>query len=90
MLSRDVHDLVFRIYGNMLGLEPAAIPGIAAAACAFDTAIVMGIAAIRWRASWFPQVKETFLAYWGDEASKDENEEFSVQYSLNGQVRPAE
>ena len=26
MLTRDAHDLVFRIYGHVLGMEPEAIP----------------------------------------------------------------
>ncbi len=35
-LSRDVHDFAFRIYGELLGIDPAAIPGMVADACLFD------------------------------------------------------
>jgi len=90
MLSRDVHDLVFRIYGNMLGMEPESIPGVVAAACVFDSAIVLGIAAIKWRSSWLPQVKETFAAYWSDDTQEEQTEDFNAQYSVNGRVHPAE
>ncbi len=90
MLSRDVHDLVFRIYGNMLGMDPETIPGVVAAACVFDSAIVLGIAAIKWRESWLPQVKETFARYWGDDSQEEAPEEFTHQYSADGRVHPAE
>ncbi|MGB7286668.1 MAG: DUF6105 family protein [Salaquimonas sp.] len=90
MLSRNVHDLVFEIYANMLGMEPESIPGVVAAACAFDTAIVMGIAAIKWRASWLPKAKETFRSYWGEDHMMDTDEEFTSEYSSNGRVHPAE
>jgi hypothetical protein len=53
--SRQVHDLVFAVYGRALGADPAAVPGMIAAASAFDTALVMTILAWGWRASWVPQ-----------------------------------
>jgi len=96
ILTRNVHDLVFQVYGNMLGMEPETIPGVVAAACAFDSAIVLGIAAIKWRSSWWPQTKATFLAYWGDESEEDRYEELSQkpfsfdEYSPSGRVHPAE
>ena len=96
MLTRQVHDIVFQLYGNTLGIDPAKIPGMVAAACAFDTAIVMGIAAIRWRASWYPQTKALFLSYWQDETIDDvdhgwrsDNLNFA-EYSRSGQAHPAE
>jgi hypothetical protein len=48
-LTRQLHDLVFQLYGNMLGIEPAAIPGMIAEACAFDTLLVVAIWALRRR-----------------------------------------
>jgi hypothetical protein len=39
--SRSLHDLVFRIYGDVLGVSPALIPGMAARACVFDSFIVL-------------------------------------------------
>lgn len=55
MLSRQVHDLFFGIYGNMLGIDPATIPPLVAKACVFDTFLLMGIWAFRRRreiAAW--------------------------------------
>lgn len=90
MLSRDVHDLVFAIYGNTLGIDPAKIPGMVAYACVFDSAIVLAIAAFRWRAMWYPQTKAAFNAYWHGDAREIEAEEFSAQYSRSGPAHPAE
>ena len=41
MLTRQAHDLVFQIYGHILGLPPADIPPLIAKALVFDTTIVM-------------------------------------------------
>ena len=53
--SRELHDLVFRVYGNTLGVPADEIPAMVAWACAVDTALIGSIAAWRWRAGWFPQ-----------------------------------
>jgi Family of unknown function (DUF6105) len=47
--SRKLHDLVFDIYGNILGLEPELIPALVAKACVFDTLLIAGIFALRKR-----------------------------------------
>jgi hypothetical protein len=49
MLSRPLHDLVFEMYGQALGIDPATIPGFIARACIFDCFIVAGIIAFRKR-----------------------------------------
>jgi len=49
MLSRQLHDLVFQLYGDMLGVDPATIPMLIAKACLFDSLIVLGIWAFRRR-----------------------------------------
>jgi hypothetical protein len=49
MFSRQLHDLVFEIYGEMLGVDPAIIPGMVAKACVFDSLIVLAILAFRRR-----------------------------------------
>ncbi|MBX3577894.1 MAG: hypothetical protein KF723_11840 [Rhizobiaceae bacterium] len=49
MLSRKVHDLVFQLYGQMIGIDPATIPGLIAQACILDTAIIGVIFAYRRR-----------------------------------------
>ncbi|MGB3417285.1 MAG: DUF6105 family protein [Mesorhizobium sp.] len=61
MLSRPLHDLVFELYGEMLGIDPATIPGMIAKACAFDSLIVAGIWAFRRRrviAGWIRTLRE--------------------------------
>jgi hypothetical protein len=47
--SRALHDLVFKLYGDMLGIDPATIPGLIAEACVFDTALLLAIWALRRR-----------------------------------------
>lgn len=56
MLSRQLHDMVFQLYGEILGIDPAIIPGMVARACVFDTFLVAGIIAFRRRkqiAAWW-------------------------------------
>ncbi|MEM6461029.1 MAG: DUF6105 family protein [Pseudomonadota bacterium] len=60
MLSRQVHDLVFQIYGDMLGIPPADIPPLVLKAIILDSAIVLGIAAFRWRRSIAARIKARF------------------------------
>ena len=55
MLSRRLHDLVFQLYGQMLGIDPAIIPGMVARACVFDGFLLMALWAFRRRrkiAAW--------------------------------------
>ncbi|WHA40070.1 DUF6105 family protein [Agrobacterium larrymoorei] len=56
MLTRQAHDLVFQIYGNVLGIPPETIPPLVARAIAVDSLIVFAIIAFRKRAaiaSWW-------------------------------------
>lgn len=56
MLSRQLHDLVFQLYGEMLGIDPVLIPGMVAKACVFDSFLVTGIVVFRRRrqiAAWW-------------------------------------
>jgi hypothetical protein len=48
-LSRQLHDLVFTIYGNILNVDPAEIPVMFLKACIFDTFLIFGIIAFRKR-----------------------------------------
>lgn len=41
MLTRQTHDLVFQIYGNILGLPPESLPPLVARAIAVDSLIVL-------------------------------------------------
>lgn len=47
--SRRIHDLVFQIYGNILGLDPESLPPLVARACVVDTAIIFAIFGFRRR-----------------------------------------
>jgi len=49
LLSRQLHDLVFELYGDLLGIDPAAIPGMVAKACVFDSFLIGAIVAWRRR-----------------------------------------
>ena len=51
MLTRQAHDLVFQIYGSVLGIPPESIPPLVARAIAVDSLIVFGIIAFRKRAA---------------------------------------
>ena len=53
-LSRLFHDHMFTIYGNMLNMPPEEVPAKIAGVFIFDTALLLAIAAYRWRKSWYP------------------------------------
>ena len=63
MLSRPFHDLVFELYGEMLNMDPAVIPGLAAKACIVDTLFLLAIWAFRRRrliAAWLRATRERY------------------------------
>src|SRR6266545_1376391 len=49
MLTRQLHDFVFQLYGEMLGVDPALIPGMVAKACVFDGLLLTAFWAFRRR-----------------------------------------
>ena len=49
ILSRQMHDLLFALYGQILGIDPAVIPPMVAKACFFDTLLLLAILAFRRR-----------------------------------------
>lgn len=49
LLTRQAHDLIFDLYGQMVGLDPATIPMLIAQACIFDTGLIVAIWAFRRR-----------------------------------------
>jgi hypothetical protein len=64
MLTRQTHDLVFAIYGNILGMPPETVPPLVARAIAFDSLLVFAIIAVRkrreiraWYRKHFPAVQ---------------------------------
>lgn len=60
IFSRQLHDLVFGLYGKILGVDPQVIPLMAAKAIAFDSLIVLAIIAYRLRKKWWPTVSALF------------------------------
>jgi hypothetical protein len=56
MLTREAHELVFNIYGNILGIPPETIPPLVARAIVVDSLIVFAIMCFRKRkaiAKWW-------------------------------------
>ncbi|WP_296020899.1 DUF6105 family protein [uncultured Agrobacterium sp.] len=56
MLTRQSHDLVFQIYGNVLGIPPETIPPLVARAIMVDSLLVFALIGFRKRkviAAWW-------------------------------------
>lgn len=49
ILSRQMHDVVFQVYGNILGLPPASIPPLVLKAIIVDTLLLVAIMSFRRR-----------------------------------------
>ena len=49
MLTRDAHDLVFQIYGHILGIPPEDLPLLVLRAIIFDSFLVFALIAFRRR-----------------------------------------
>ncbi|MER8749903.1 DUF6105 family protein [Mesorhizobium sp. M1050] len=49
MLSRQMHDFFFQLYGQMLGIDPVTIPDMVAKACVFDGFLLIALWAFRRR-----------------------------------------
>jgi hypothetical protein len=58
MLTREAHDLVFQIYGNVLGIAPETIPPLVLRAIIVDTLLLFGILGFRRR----KQIKAWWVA----------------------------
>jgi hypothetical protein len=59
MLSRDAHDLVFEIYGQVLGMPAEDVPPLVFKAIVFDTLLVFALIPLwRYRKVVFSFVKE--------------------------------
>ena len=67
ILSRQLHDLLFQLYGEILGIDPAAIPGMLAKTCAFDSLLVATIIAFRKRRAIAERVRALRVRYSGVE-----------------------
>jgi len=56
MLTREVHELVFDIYGQQLGVDPKTVPWLVAKVCIIDTLAIVAIWVFRRRrsiAAWY-------------------------------------
>ena len=53
MLTRDAHDLVFQIYGHILGIPPEDLPPLVLRAIVVDSFLVLAILAFRRRKQIF-------------------------------------
>ncbi|MDQ0453981.1 DUF6105 family protein [Rhizobium paknamense] len=49
MLTRQAHDLVFQVYGNILGLAPETIPPLVMRAIVVDSAVLFALLGFRRR-----------------------------------------
>ncbi len=65
-LSRALHELVFEVYGNMLGIDPATIPWLLAQAFALDTLLILAIWAFRRRRD----IRDWVSRRWGSQAGQ--------------------
>jgi len=64
-LSRDLHDLIIELFGILMALDPAAVPGVIAEGCVFDALILLAIWAFRRRrelAVWIGERYERHFA----------------------------
>ncbi len=87
--SRQLHDAIFDIYGRTLGLPREVLPGMLAWACIVDSAIILAIAAFRWRARWLPQAMSAFSRL-RDRAVSARPPENVTQSAPSDRVLPAE
>ncbi|MFK7902415.1 MAG: DUF6105 family protein [Nitratireductor sp.] len=95
IFSKEVHDILFGLYGKALGVPASSVPGLAFGACVLDSILVLGIAAFRWRKKWFPQAKALFAHYWNDDevsAKQSALETSANDYAVGsvGPMHPAE
>ena len=61
-LTREFHDHLFVIYGNILHMPPEDVPVSLAWVFIVDSLIVLGIAALRWYKAWLPQTSQYIRA----------------------------
>lgn len=72
MLTRDAHDLVFQIYGTILGIPPEDLPPLVLRAIIFDSFLVLALIAFRRRkqiwAWWQARSQSSSAALASDES----------------------
>ena len=80
--SRDMYDMVFGVYGQILGVDPETLPPLIYNALVFDTCIVAAIFAFRRR-------KDVF-AWWKSRAYPAQLQQRISAIAVNGPIHPAE
>ena len=74
ILTRELHDLVFVIYGNLLGIEPESIPPLVVKAVIFDTFLVVGFIVIKRRRKQIWAAMRQFFHWTGGHTTADQTE----------------
>jgi len=74
ILTRELHDLVFTIYGNLLGIEPESIPPLVVKAVIFDTFLVVGFIVIKRRRKQIWASLCQFFHWTGGHTTSDQSE----------------
>jgi Family of unknown function (DUF6105) len=84
--SRQMHDMVFQIYGEVLGIDPALIPPLLLKAMVVDTLLILGLIAFRRR--------KQIIGWWqsrqGVSGPQLRLQDRITAISETGQARPAE
>lgn len=65
VLTRALHDVLFQLYGELLGVDPATLPGMLAKGCLFDGMLLAGLIAFRKRRAIAARLRERQLRYSG-------------------------
>ena len=65
IFSRRLHDVIFRIYGEILGIDPTTIPPLLARACVLDSILVAALVAFRLRRPLLAFLGERRARYFG-------------------------
>lgn len=85
ILTRDLHDLVFTIYGNLLGIAPEAIPPLVLKAVIFDSFLVVGFIVIKRRRK---QIWAALCRFFGGSAKEDDESEAASAHHQADYSRP--
>jgi hypothetical protein len=82
ILTRDLHDLVFVIYGNLLGMPPESIPPLVLKAIVFDTFLVLGFVVLkRRRKQIWSAIQHYFGWDKGEEMARESKTVPEINYS---------
>lgn len=91
MLSRAMHDLVFGLYGDILGVDPQIIPGLVARACIVDTLLIGAIWAFRRRrelGAWWRAIRTKYASSSAGAQSLEPVENALKNEGRRGRINP--